>query len=205
MTAEALLTDQIEATSTRTSATSPLLLAVIRAARNGDERAFEEIMLASERRVSLLAWRILGDAEEVKEATQETFLRVFRHLRRFDDRRDFFGWLFRIAVNVCRDIEKRRRRRWIFAPFDQALLIASNHCSADDTIAANDDAALLTRAIDSLPAKERLAVILREVEELSTEEVAAILGSSPATVRVQVSKARAKLRVWIEAWRGGAR
>jgi RNA polymerase sigma-70 factor (ECF subfamily) len=205
MTAEALLADQIEATPARTSATSPVLLAVIRAARDGDERAFEEIMLASERRVSLLAWRILGDAEEVKEATQETFLRVFRHLRCFDEQLDFFGWLFRIAVNVCRDIEKRRRRRWIFAPFDQAMSVASSHRSADDTVAANDDAALLTRAIDALPAKERLAVILREVEELTTEEAATILGISPATVRVQVSKARAKLRVWIEAWRGGAR
>jgi len=205
MTAEALLTDGVDAAATRTSATSPALLAVIRAARDGDERAFEEIMLASERRVSLLAWRILGDAEEVKEATQETFLRVFRHLRRFDEQLDFFGWLFRIAVNVCHDIEKRRRRRWIFAPFDQALSVASSHRSADDTIAANDDAALLTRAIDALPAKERLAVILREVEELSTEETATILGIAPATVRVQVSKARAKLRVWIEARRGGAR
>src|SRR5947209_20410370 len=116
MTAEALLTDGVEA-ATRTSATSPSLLATIRAARDGDEQAFEEIMLASERRVALLAWRILGDAEEVKEATQETFLRVFRHLRRFDETLDFFGWLFRIAVNVCRDIDKRRRRRWIFAPF----------------------------------------------------------------------------------------
>jgi len=162
-------------------------------------------MLATERRVALLAWRILGDAEEVKEATQETFLRVFRHFSQFDDQLDFFGWLFRIAVNVCRDIEKRRRRRWIFAPFDQALSVASNARSAHDDLASRDDVALLTRAIDALPAKERLAIILREVQELPTDEVAAILGSTPATVRVQVSKARAKLRVWIEAWRGGAR
>src|SRR5258707_12648827 len=133
MTAEALLTHEV---GPATSATDPALLAVIRAARDGDERAFEEIMLASERRVSLLAWRILGDAEEVKEATQETFLRVFQHLRRFDDKLDFFGWLFRIAVNVCRDIEKRRRRRWIFAPFDQALSIARHRPSPGDTITA---------------------------------------------------------------------
>ncbi|HEX9460919.1 MAG TPA: sigma-70 family RNA polymerase sigma factor [Thermoanaerobaculia bacterium] len=204
MTAEALLTFEVEP-ATRSSVTEPALLAVIRAARDGDERAFEEIMLASERRVALLAWRILGDAEEVKEATQETFLRVFRHLRKFDEQLDFFGWLFRIAVNVCRDIEKRRRRRWIFAPAEEGMSVASDVRAADDVMAARDDAALLTRAIDALPAKERLAVILREVQELPTEEVAAILGSSPATVRVQVSKARAKLRVWIEAWRGGAR
>jgi RNA polymerase sigma-70 factor (ECF subfamily) len=203
MTAEALLTEEVVAT--RTSATEPALLAVIRMARDGDERAFEEIMLASERRVALLAWRILGDAEEVKEATQETFLRVFRHLRRFDEQLDFFGWLFRIAVNVCRDIEKRRRRRWIFAPADEGLSVASDARTAHDVLAAKDDAVLLTRAIDRLPAKERLAVILRDVQELPTGEVAAILGISQATVRVQVSKARAKLRVWIEAWRGGAR
>jgi len=216
MTAEALLnletatprdseTPKPRDLDTRTSATEPVLLAVIRAARDGDERAFEEIMLASERRVALLAWRILGDAEEVKEATQETFLRVFRHLQRFDERLDFFGWLFRIAVNVCRDIEKRRSRRWIFAPADDGLSIASNARAADDVLAARDDAALLTRAIDALPPRERLAVILREVQEMPTEEVATILGTSPATVRVQVKNARAKLRVWIEAWRGGAR
>lgn len=205
MTAEALLTDEVDTAATRASDTAPALLAAIRLARAGDERAFEEIMLASERRVALLAWRILGDAEEVKDATQETFLRVYRHLHGYDERQDFFGWLFRVAVNVCRDLEKRRRRRWIFAPFDKALSVASDVRAPDEDLAARDEVALLTRAIDALPAKERLAVILRDVQELPTNEVAAILGSTPATVRVQVSKARAKLRVWIEARRGGVR
>ena len=59
---------------------SNVLLANIRAAQAGDHRAFENVMIATERRVATLAWRILGDAEEVKEALQETFLRVFRHL-----------------------------------------------------------------------------------------------------------------------------
>src|SRR5204862_3595557 len=135
MTAEALLSNEIEPAA---SATSPWLLATIRAARDGDEQAFEEIMIASERRVALLAWRILGDAEEVKEATQETFLRVFRHLHGYDEQQNFFGWLFRVTVNVCRDLEKKRRRRWIFAPFDSALSIASNARAADDDLAAKD-------------------------------------------------------------------
>jgi RNA polymerase sigma-70 factor (ECF subfamily) len=203
MTAEALLMDEVEPVAM--IGTSPVLLAAIRAARDGNDRAFEEIMLASERKVALLSWRILGDAEEVKDATQETFLRVFRHLHRFDERLEFFGWLFRIAVNVCRDIEKRRRRRRIFAPADEGLSVASEGRGAHGDLEARDEARLLTRAIDALPERERLAVILREVQELSTEEVAAILGTSQATVRVQVSKARVKLRAWIEAWRGGAR
>jgi RNA polymerase sigma-70 factor (ECF subfamily) len=203
MTAEALLTMDVTA-APRVSETAPALLAAIRLARDGNERAFEEIMLASQHRVALLSWRILGDTEEVKEATQETFLRVFRHLHDYDEQQNFFGWLFRVTVNVCRDLEKKRRRRWIFAPFDSAFSIASSARAADDDLAAKDEVALLTRAIDALPAKERLAIILRDVEELPTDEVAAILGSSPSTVRVQISKARAKLRIWIEA-RGGSR
>ena len=60
----------------------------------------------------------------------------------------------------------------------------------------NDDVRLLRRAIDTLPERERLAIILRDIEELSTEDVAEILGNTPATVRVQISKARAKLRAF---------
>lgn len=178
-----------------------LLLAAIRAAKAGNEQAFEEIMITTERRVALIAWRITGDAEETKEAVQETFLRLFRHLGRYDESQDFSGWLFRIAVNVCRDIEKRRRRRRIFSPIDDAHEVPSGATSADEVLAQRDDVALLRRAIDALPPKEKLAIVLRDVEERSTDEVATILGSSPATVRVQVMKARAKIKQWIERWR----
>lgn len=199
MTAEALVTEEAE----QQPVTPALLLATIRAAKRGDERAFEEIMLATERRVAAIAWRILGDAEETKEAVQETFIRLFRHLGRFDEGQDFFGWLFRISVNVCRDLDQRRRRRRIFGPIDPAHGMASDAAAADDVLATRGEIALLRRAIDALPTKEKLAIVLRDVEELSTEEVAAILGSRPATVRVQISKARVKLRQWIDAWRGG--
>jgi RNA polymerase sigma-70 factor (ECF subfamily) len=90
-------------------------------------------------------------------------------------------------------------------PIDDAHEMQSNAISAEERLTRSDDVALLRRAIDALPPKEKLALVLRDVEELSTEEVAAILGSRPATVRVQISKARTKLRQWIDAWRGGQR
>jgi RNA polymerase sigma-70 factor, ECF subfamily len=176
---------------------SESLLASIRAARSGDNRAFEDIMVATERRIASLAWHILGDAEEVKEALQETFLRVFRHLDTYDERRDFFGWLYRIAVNVCRDLDSRRRRWRFLLPIEKA-----EHASApaEDPV-AKADVALLMRAIDTLPQKQRFAIILRDIEEKTTEEVAEILGSSAATVRVQISSARAKIRKFMEGSR----
>jgi RNA polymerase sigma-70 factor (ECF subfamily) len=190
MTAEAVVTDE--------RAMTPLLLATIRAAREGDERAFEELMIVTERRAAMLAWRILGDAEEVKEALQEIFLRLYRHLDRYDERRDFFAWLYRIVVNVCRDLERRRRRRrWFLRPLESALSLVSER-RIEDEMESKDRRELLGRAIDSLPPKERLTIILRDLEGYSTEEAAEILENKPATVRVQLSKARAKLKKWIE-------
>src|SRR5690349_18794023 len=104
MTAEALVIDEPE-----TTANTPALLQTIRAARSGDGAAFEEIMVLTQRRVAQISWRILGDAEEVKDAMQETFLRLFRYLGKYDEKKDFLAWLSRIAVNVC--IDQRRRRK----------------------------------------------------------------------------------------------
>src|SRR5215217_3544716 len=108
MAADALVTDELLRHDSNRN--SPALLAAIRAARDGDGAAFEELMVLSERRVAQVAWAILGDREEVKEATQETFLRLFRHLRRYDETRDFFAWLTRVTVNVSRDLLRRRNK-----------------------------------------------------------------------------------------------
>jgi RNA polymerase sigma-70 factor (ECF subfamily) len=163
------------------------LLGTIRAAKAGDGSAFEDLMIATERRVALLAWRILGDAEEVKDALQETFLRVYRHLGRYDETRDFHGWLARITINVCRDLDRRRKKRGVFAPLEdvEAHVPSSSGLKAD-----------LSRAIETLPERERLVLILSDVEGMTSEEAAAVLGNTAATVRVQLSKARAKLRAW---------
>jgi len=165
-------------------------LETIHAARAGDRAAFDEIMILTERRVAQIAWAILHDTEEVKEAIQETFLRVFRHLRGFDERKDFLGWLTGVTVNVCRD--RLRKRRRVFEPIDDAT--ASGDAPIDDDLIRRDQLARLRRAIDSLPPKERLAIVLRDIEGFTTEEVAAALGNSVGTVRVQLSRAREKLR-----------
>lgn len=203
MTGEAVVTD--ERPDDAPLRPDPVLLERIEAARNGDSAAFEEIMVLTERRVAQIAWRILGDAEDVKDAMQETFLRFFRHLRRYDETRDLMGWLSRIAVNASLDVQRRRRRLRIFDPLESSGPITDPAPAADDDLIRRGEIALLRRAIDALPPKERLAVLLRDVEGLSTNEVAAILSSSAATVRVQLSRARLKIRHLLEAWRAGTK
>lgn len=198
MTADAVVIDE------RDTPHTPILpLEIIRAAQAGDSAAFEEVMRMTERRVAQIAWSVLGDADDVKDALQETFLRLFRHLKRYDESRDLTAWVTRIAVNVCRDLLRHRRKGRSLEPLHDAL--PSNDARADDALAHRRDLALLGRAIETLPTKQRLAVILREVEGLPTEDVAAALGSSVSTVRVQISRARVKLRNLIERWRGGHR
>ena len=193
MTAEVFVIEKDEE-SEETERSSPELLEIIRAACAGDSAAFEEIMVLTERRMAQISWRILGDAEEVKDALQETFLRAFRHLRGFDESCDLHAWMARITVNVCRDTLRRRRSRSIFQTLDDAIHAVSADRSAVDKLVDRDERRMLSGAIDRLPPKERLAVILKDIEGMRTSEVAAILGTTVTTVRVQVSRARAKLR-----------
>jgi RNA polymerase sigma-70 factor (ECF subfamily) len=167
------------------------LAALVEKAREGDGRAFDRLMLETQERVLGLAWRLLGTREDARDAAQEVYLRVFRHLGRFRAGHDFQGWLYRITVNVCRDAARRRRR----AP-------VGNGDNPDPGQAAVAEEALLgaerwrrlLEALASLPAKERAALVLRDLEGLTSEQVARALGSRPATVRGQIASARVKIR-----------
>src|SRR5690242_20181100 len=77
----------------------PALQLLIRSAASGDAAAFEQVMINSQQRVISVTWRILGNQEDARDATQEVFLRVYKYLDRYNPEQDFFGWLYRIAVN----------------------------------------------------------------------------------------------------------
>ena len=174
-------------------------------ARSGDARAFEQLMLATEHRVVSVAWRMLGNREDARDAAQEVYLRVFKHLARFREGEDFRGWLYRIAVNVCRDFARKRRAAGA-EQLDETELdgeqgafeISREGGDAEGLALRAQRLALVRRALDSLPAKERAALVLRDLEGLSTEEVARVLGSRPVTVRSQVSSARAKVKAYCD-------
>src|SRR5262244_2325850 len=78
-------------------------------AKAGDTTAFDQIIISHQRKILSLAWRMLGNREDARDAAQETFLRVYKSFGKFDPSQDFNGWLYRIAVNVCRDLARKRR------------------------------------------------------------------------------------------------
>ena len=156
----------------------------------GDDSAFDYLVQKYRRAMINFMYRMAHNSAAAEDLAQEVFLRVYKHLRRFDERRDFAPWLYRIAVNVCRDIARKRGRE---ATLDESARAVQ---SADSAQA--EQRRMLMRALQELPAKERAALVLRDLEGLTTAEVATILGSSESTVRSQISTARVKIRKFID-------
>jgi RNA polymerase sigma-70 factor (ECF subfamily) len=163
--------------------------------RSDDLAAFERIMVHCERRVLRIALRLLNNQQDAQDAAQETFLRLYKHLGRLDldDARGCEPWLFRVTVNVCHDISRKRGHSVALedVALEDAPVVPP---SAQHGMEHAQQLELVRRALGRLGEKERAALVLRDVEGLSTREVAAILGSSEATVRSQISTARLKLR-----------
>lgn len=162
-------------------------------AKSGDLQAFDRIMRAQQARIYRTALGLLGNHADALDATQEVFLRLFKYLPRYDASRPLEAWLYRMTVNVARDaLRKRSRRAWLIRAFGSAGGLVE--AEAPRRLALEEQARVMQRCLDRLPAKERAAIVLRDIEGLSTREVAEILGSSEVTVRSQISRALKKLR-----------
>ena len=181
----------------------------IERAAAGDKTAFEQIMVVSQQRVMSMTWRMLGNEADARDATQEIFLRVYKYLGRFRQDQDFFAWLYRVTINVCRDFLKRRRQHTDrFLPLAEetetaALNVAVDQDDAEQAVIQTQQRVLMARAMATLPYKERAAIVLRDLEGLSTEEVARIMKSRPTTVRSQISSARRKIRIYCNQYLTG--
>lgn len=137
-----------------------------------------------------LAFKMMSGSAEASDVVQETFFRAYRDLGKFDGRTRFYSWLCGIAVNVCYDAGKRRRRAWERErPLsDEAEgMMASDQPNAVDTLVAAQDEAQVRGCLGRVPSTLRAALLLRYQEDLSLQEVADQLriGLSAAKMRIQ--------------------
>jgi RNA polymerase sigma-70 factor (ECF subfamily) len=182
------------------------LTSFIERAASGDTAAFEQIMIHSQQRVMAMTWRMLGNEADARDASQEVFLRVYKYLGRFRRDQDFFAWLYRITVNVCRDIARKRQQHSdrfmsLAAGADEgAFAVTAEQEDAEEALMHAQQRELITRAMATLPDKERASIVLRDIEGLPTDEVARILKSSSTTVRSQISSARKKIKIYCEQY-----
>ena len=169
----------------------------IAAAKAGDLAAFEQLMRQYERLVLVTALRLLGSMEDAQDASQEVFLKLYRNLGKVQASENISGWLYRVTANACHDL---RRRRPESVPVEEAAELVSGEADPQQRTTEGERRRALELSLRMLSEKERAALVLRDLEGLTTEEVARALGSSEATVRSQVSKARVKVKGFVERY-----
>ena len=164
-------------------------------AEPGQPTASEATPGLHERRVLLTALRLLNrNLEDAKDAAQQVFLRLHRSLGRLDENRHFASWLYRITVNVCRDMLRARGHR----PTVSLEEAGGGLVAAPDDPVRNEQRRQIYAALATLPERERTAVVLRDLEGFTTSEAARIMGCSEVTVRSQISNARVKIRKFVQ-------
>jgi RNA polymerase sigma-70 factor (ECF subfamily) len=169
-------------------------------ARRGDDQAFACLVEVYQVPVFNLCFRMLGEATEAEDAAQETFLRAYRGLKRYDPKRKFVTWILSIASHHC--IDRLRRRRIVTLSIDDLLpgqMKPDPAPGPEAVITHHERHAALKRMLDKLGHIDRAAVILRYWDEMSYEEIAQSLTLSVSSVKSRLHRARRELAVrWQE-------
>ena len=178
-----------------------------RAARGGDESAFEEIMRRYSRRVFHYASKFFRQRSLVEEAAQEVFLKAFTELGSYEGRGSMEGWLTRITTNTCLNLLRSSKRRpeltvsdlsddetnWL----DSNMTVAANerHQSSERSLVAAD---LAGRVLQTMAPDDQLVLTMIDGEDASVKDVAEMTGWSESKVKVQAFRARRRMREAVE-------
>jgi RNA polymerase sigma-70 factor (ECF subfamily) len=159
---------------------------LVRRVLDGDTAAFTMLVDRHAAACTRFAMRMLGNREDAEDAVQDSFLRAYRSLARYEERQAFRTWLFQILVNRCRTAAVRRQRRQrMFLVDDTAVASASVRPAAEST----ELRAELRRAIDALDPDQREAFLLKHVEQLSYDEMAEATGVGVSALKMRVKRA----------------
>lgn len=169
------------------------LQSLIVAAQAGDDEAFNELVRRTYTETYTLAYRLMGNPDDAADVVQETYLRAFRSLGRFRGDAQFSTWLYRITAN-CASTHRVRRGRHRHDPLEEQFLPVDVSNSPESKADSSVDRAVLTAAIEQLPANLRSVLILKDVYDLPHEAIAEELGISEVTAKVRLHRARKKLR-----------
>lgn len=177
---------------------------LMRRAKRGDRKAFGLLVRAHHKRIYRVALHMLRDAVEAEDVAQDTFVRAYAALRRFDGRSQPYTWFYRIAVNLSLNRLRSRKRRRHVAPEDdprlENILLDTHPSAAPERWSTNRQmATALCAAVDDLSETLRTTLILVVIDGLSHGDAANVLGCPEGTVAWRVHEARKKIRSYLDA------
>ena len=162
---------------------------LLAACKKGDERAFNDLVRATHRRVYNLAYRLVGDRFDAEDVAQDAYLRMFRSLKGFREEARFETWMYRIVTNSAFSLLRRRGR------FGELLAGDEVDSPAPDRpaeLAADRDE--ISRSLATLPVGQRAVVVLKDIYGLSCREIGEELGIEEGAVKVRLHRARKRLK-----------
>lgn len=176
-----------------------------------DEQAFSTLVVAYEERVFRLTWRMLGSREEAEDLTQEVFVQVFKNIHTFRGDSQLGTWVYRIAVNLAKNrtlyLARRHQRSHAditdgegSSAHEEAQGLTTGETRRPDLdLFGSRTERVVVECLQALDAEYRELLVLRDVENLSYEEVGAITGLVPGTVKSRLHRARILLKEAVEA------
>jgi RNA polymerase sigma-70 factor (ECF subfamily) len=160
---------------------------LVRRFQAGTDQAFGTLMERHERRVYNLAYRMMGNAEDARDATQDAFVSCFRHLSAFRGDSAFSTWLHRIAVNACYDALRKRRDTTSLE--ERPVEAAPVPDPSDQTVFHID----IQRALVAVPVDFRVVLVMHEIQDMPIDDIAAILEVPVGTVKSRLHRGRVAL------------
>lgn len=163
-------------------------------ARRGDKHAFNQLVQAYQRPVYNLTYRMLGNQQEAEDAAQETFLRAYASLRKYNADHKFSTWLFSIANHHC--IDRLRKRRVTLVSYDDNPVLQNLEGMAprpENSALVGEQRDEIQRLVAQLQPEYRMPLILRYWEDYSYEEIAETLGLTVAAVKSRLFRARQQM------------
>ena len=182
-------------------------LAVVLRVRAGDGDGFRLLVERHSRSVFRLAYRMTGNEQDAEDIVQETFLRAYRQIHRYESRASFGTWLYRIAANYALDLIRSRKRHAVaqssssdsvVEPRDPLLSVPSPEPSPERLTLNSQTQRQITEALDTLSAQERTAFVLRHFEGQSIDEISFALGIGGNAAKHSIFRAVQKLRKALE-------
>lgn len=157
--------------------------------QNGNRDAFCALMETHQSRIYALCFRYMRNEHDASDAAQESILKAYLNISKFRFDSAFSTWVYRITVNTCLDMLRRRRNT---APIEEFGRVSAYANPEQDTLYAEFRAGVI-KAVDALPNKFKNVVVLKDMEHKKYEEIADILGISVGTVKSRLARAREKL------------
>ena len=173
---------------------------LVEAAQHGDHRAFEALVLKYQDRIYRLIQRLVSGSDVVDDLAQEVFIRAYRSLGDFKGESSLYTWLYKIALNLCRNHYRTRGRRPAHEELDEAdgaTGLEAAGGTPEEEIFRKEFWDRLKSGLEELPEEQREAVVFCDLEGMSYEEMATVIGVPIGTVRSRIFRGRRALQAWL--------